>query len=182
MYWGRVQLRECDCRLQDVEAASGRISTASLNSHVQIKCQICISVLSFQAHYAAAGRKRMGGGAVGIQQGMQALMSAWLQGHPMESAQQAGGGRAGDRRRSWCARQWRAGGYTLQGGAGCTLHWCISKHFTKEGMGQTGWPHFIVGETEAWGKEVTDSPSKAFLGVRRRGQHVRATCADRSKL
>ena len=39
----------------------------------------------------------MGGGAVGIQQGMRALMSAWSQGHTMENAQQAGGGGAGNR-------------------------------------------------------------------------------------
>lgn len=61
-----VQLRECDCRLQDVEAANGRISTASLNSYVQIKCQICILVLCFQARYAAAGRKQIMGGGIQI--------------------------------------------------------------------------------------------------------------------
>lgn len=63
---GHVQLRECDCRLQDVEAANGRISTASLNSYVQIKCQICILVLCFQACYAAAGRKQIMGGGIQI--------------------------------------------------------------------------------------------------------------------
>lgn len=71
--WGRAQLRECGCGMQDVEAASGRISTVSLSSCIQIKCQICILVLCFQAHYAAAGRD---GGAVGTQQGMAALC-AW---------------------------------------------------------------------------------------------------------
>lgn len=103
---GSVQLKECDCRLQDVEAASGRISTASLNSHVQIKCQICISVLFFQARYTAARGKRMGGGVEEIQQGVQALVSAGSQEHTMESAQQAGGG-AGDK---MCAGQWWAAG------------------------------------------------------------------------
>lgn len=80
-----------------MEAASGRISTASLNSHVQIKCQICISVLCFQAHYTGVGRKRMDGVAEGIQQGTRALISVWLQGHTVENAQQAGGGGASAR-------------------------------------------------------------------------------------
>lgn len=83
---GRVQLRECDCRLQDVEAASGRIFTASLNTYVQIKCQICISVLFFQARYTAARRKCMSRGVVEIQQGIPALVSAGSQEHTMESA------------------------------------------------------------------------------------------------
>lgn len=65
-----------------MEAASGRISTASLNSHVQIKCQICILVLCFQARYAAAGRKLiMGGGAVGIQVSASLLRALQSQAH-----------------------------------------------------------------------------------------------------
>lgn len=39
----------------------------------------------------------MGGGAEGIQQGMRALISIWLQGHTVENAQQAGGGGASAR-------------------------------------------------------------------------------------
>lgn len=66
----------------------------------------------------------MGGGALGIQQGTQALMSAWLQGHTMENAQQAGGGGAGDRNVCKAVVGW---GLYFSGGAAGTLHWCISK-------------------------------------------------------
>lgn len=52
-----------------MEAARGRISTASLNSHVQIKCQICILGLCFQARDAAARKKRMGGECCGCPAG-----------------------------------------------------------------------------------------------------------------
>lgn len=125
----------------------------------------------------------MGRGAVGIQQGMRALMSSWSQGHTMENAQQAGGGGAGDRSVCKAAVRW---GLYFAGGSSLNSSLVHFKAIYQGGYGRRPvcplMPHFIVGETEAQGKEVTDSPSKAFPGIRHMVQRMPASCADRSEL
>lgn len=168
------QLKECDCRLQKVEAVSGRISKASLNSQVQTKHQICIWVLCFQAHHAAVRKKYASGGTEGTQQAKQALKSAGSE-DTMEKAQQAGGG-VGDKSVCKAAVGW---GLCSGGWPAFTLYWSISEHGPR-----TVCPliHFIVRDAETWGKKLNNSPSKAFLEIRHKAQHMAARHADRNKL
>lgn len=86
----------------------------------------------------------------------------------MENAQQAGGGGVSDRSVCKTAVGW---GVILCRGS--SLYSSLV-HFKAIYRGHgprllcPSMPHFIVGKTEGQGKEVTDSPSKAFLGIQHR--------------
>lgn len=95
---------------------------------------------------------------------------------------------AGWRRRSQRRNMCKAGvGWGLCFAEGSSLYSSLVrfKAMYQEGHGPRpvyqSMPHFIAGETEAQGKEETDTPSKAFMGIRHRAQHMPASCADRSE-